>query len=145
VTLTWNRILDSLSRHIAAAGLARYSPDGIYGAGTLPAIVTGKMPDKPDAALLLNIYNDSRERDPDRANPDVWVQIRIRTPGQDPRTTNAVADDLFALLDDATHYTMPGGVRVGVSRREVATTADPDENGRYTRPDSYKFHLNPSE
>lgn len=143
--LTRRRILDALARHLADAGLARYSPDGMYGTGTLPAIFMGTLPDKPDAALLLNIYNDSRDRDPDRANPDIWVQIRARTPGRDPRTTDDLADALFDQLDDATHYVMPGGVHVALSQRVVTTSADPDENGRYTRPDSYKFHLNPSE
>ncbi|NKR32278.1 hypothetical protein GS504_15630 [Rhodococcus hoagii] len=145
MSLTRRRILDALARHIAATGLARYNPDGIYSASTVPAIFVGQMPPTPDAALLLNIYNDSRDRDPDRANPDIWVQLRGRTPGRDPRTTDDLLDALFDVLDNARHYVMPGGVRVAVSQREVTATADPDENGRYTRPDSYKFHLNPSE
>lgn len=144
MSLTRRRIIDSLARHLAATGLVRYDPDGDYGPGTLPAVFVGEMPATPDAAVLLNVYNDSRDRDPDRANPDVWVQVRCRTPGRDPRVTDDLADAIFDVLDDKTRYVMPGGVNVARSIREVTADSEPDGNGRYSRPDSYKFHLNPS-
>lgn len=133
--------LDSLAQHLATSGLARYSATGAYTPTGLPAILFGRLPDKPDAAILLNVYNDDRTRDD--WNPDYYVQFRFRTPGLDPRTTEALADSVFDLLHDVSNVAW-GTTKVLLCRRHIRGPIDPDANGRYTRPDSYTITLNPS-
>lgn len=107
-------------------------------------IIIGPVTPKPDRALFINVYNESHLRDPDRANPDVWIQLRGRSPGENPAPTNDLMDAIFGLLDNKSHFYI-GDVRVGRCIREVTTSAEPDGSSRITRADSYKFHLNPSE
>ncbi|WP_027503247.1 minor capsid protein [Rhodococcus sp. UNC363MFTsu5.1] len=131
-----------LAEHLAAAGLARYSPTGIYTGEGLPAVFFGTLPDKPDTAVLINTYNDDRERDDD--SPDLYVQMRFRTAGRNPHTTPRLADDVFEHLHDRSNFTLPNGVQVLLCRRHITGPNAPDANGRYTRPDSYTLTLNPS-
>ncbi len=131
-----------LAEHLAALSLARYNADGIYTATGLPAVFFGQLPDKPDAAVLVNSYNDDRDRDDE--SPDLYVQFRFRTPGRNPHTTKALAESVFEALHDRSSFTLPNGVQVLLCRRHIAGPVDPDVNGRYTRPDSYTFTLNPS-
>jgi hypothetical protein len=131
-----------LAQHLDTLGLARYHPDGVYPDGPLPAVFFGQLPDKPDAAVLVNVYNDDRDRDD--TTPDLYVQFRFRTPGRDPRTTTVLGDSVFEALHDRSTLTLPNGVRVLLCRRTVAAPLAADQNGRYTRPDSYRFTLNPA-
>ncbi|MGX6513257.1 minor capsid protein [Rhodococcus sp. SJ-2] len=131
----------ALAQHLAALGLARYEPGGIYSATGLPAVFFGAMPDTPDTALVINTYNDDRSRDDH--NPDYYLQIRGRSAGRDPRAVDRLMDAIFDQLHDTTHQ-MWGSVRVLQCRRVVRAPRDPDANGRWTRPDSYVITVNPS-
>ncbi|OZC55062.1 hypothetical protein CH289_07660 [Rhodococcus sp. RS1C4] len=141
--LTWNRITDALATAIRDAGLARWNPNGTYTGTGAPALYVGHLPDSPSTAIMLNIYEDSRERDPDRANPDIKIQIRMRGDNANVRPVNDLGDKLFALLDDKTRYVLPGGVRVLHSRRLMAAPLGADTKQRQERADSYEFSLNP--
>ena len=132
---------DALARRLHALGLVRYEPAGVYGAGTLPAVFFGTMPDKPDAAILISTYNDDRSRDDD--TPDYYLQIRGRRAGRDPRAVDHLMDAIFEAIHDTSHETW-GSVRVLLCRRVVRAPRDPDANGRWTRPDSYRITVNPS-
>lgn len=131
-----------LAQHLAALNLARYNETGVYPDAGLPAAFFGALPDKPDAAVLINVYNDDRERDD--TSPDLYVQFRFRTPGRNPHATQALGDSVFEALHDRSTFTLPNGVRVLLCRRHITGPIAPDQNGRYTRPDSYRFTLNPS-
>lgn len=131
----------ALAQHLATLGLARYTPTGVYTGTGPPAVFFGAMPDKPDDALVINTYNDDRSRDDH--NPDIYIQIRGRRTGRDPRAVDDLMDALFDALHDATHQQW-GSVRVLQCRRTVRAPRDPDANGRWTRPDSYVITLNPS-
>ncbi|KHJ74658.1 minor capsid protein [Rhodococcus sp. Chr-9] len=132
---------DALAQHLADLGLARYEPTGMYGAAGLPAVFFGAMPDTPHDAIVINTYNDDRSRDDH--NPDIYVQIRGRSAGRDPRAVDRLMDGLFDALHDTTR-TEWGSVRVLLCRRVVRAPRDPDANGRWTRPDSYVITVNPS-
>ena len=132
---------DALAQHLADLGLARYEPNGVYSATGLPAVFFGAMPDKPDTALVINTYNDDRSRDDH--NPDIYIQIRGRSAGRDPRAVDRLMDGLFDALHDTSHAQW-GDVRVLLCRRTVRAPRDPDANGRWTRPDSYLITVNPS-
>lgn len=137
-----NRLLSGIAEYLAASGVARYDPSGIYSATGLPAVFVGALPDTPAAALCLVCYDDSRVRDD--WNPDLFVQIRSRAGTADPRPTDDLADQLFEVLHDRQHYVLPGGVRVQQSRRTLRTQPTADEAKRWSRADSYQFTLNPS-
>jgi hypothetical protein len=134
----------ALAARIAGAGLARYNPTGVYTPTGLPAVLFGKLPDKPDAAILINVYNEDYSRD--YGSPDLYVQLRFRTPGQDKRTTNALAHSVFLLLhfDVDESNQVWSGLNILNCRRTIAGPVELDGNNRYSRPDSYRITVNPS-
>lgn len=132
----------AIATHLTTNGLTRYSPT--YTGTGLPAVFRGRLPDKPDAAVLINVYNEDYTRDD--GSPDLYVQFRFRTPGQDTRTTNALAHSVFQLLHFTTDESNEvwAGVRVLNSRRTIAGPVELDGNNRYSRPDSYRITVNPT-
>ncbi|QIS18530.1 phage tail terminator protein [Nocardia terpenica] len=134
-------LLDALARHLAALGLARYQPTDAYPSGALPAVFWNLLPPKPDDAISITIYDEAFDRDDH--NPDVYVQLRWRTAGSDPRTTDDAADLAARSLHDISHLTLPGGVRVLLCRRKIRGLTTSDATGRFERADSYVFTLNP--
>lgn len=130
-----------LAQHLAGLGLAQYTPTGTYSATTLvPAVFFGRIPDKPDSALAINIYDD--HRDVDDQSPTVSVQLRFRG-GKDPRTVNHQADAVFAAIHDLSSQVW-GATTVLLCRRHVRAPIGADSNGRYERADSYRLTLNPA-
>lgn len=136
-------LLDALGTWMHREQVAVYDADGIYpNSLTLPAVVFGAMPDKPDNAVTINVYDSSIARD-DPANPDYWVQFRYRAAGQDPRTVGDMADNLAHILLDKTHVPLTPEVEVRHATRTVRTPAGMDDNRRYERADSYRLSLKP--
>lgn len=135
-------LLDALAQWMHTNGIAVYDPDGMYGNPALPAVVFGAMPDKPDNAVALNVYDSSIARD-DRGNPDYWVQFRFRATSQDPRNVGDMADLLAAHLLDHTHVPLTPEVEVRHASRTVRTPVGMDANRRYERADSYRLSLKP--
>lgn len=125
---------------LAATQLVQYNPAGAY-TGTTPGVVFGRMGGSPDNLIAINIYDDQRDRS-DRS-PDVYVQIRFRTSGADPRTTNALADAVFLAIHDTSNVTW-GDTNILHCRRVVRAPIGADDNNRYERADSYRLTLNPS-
>lgn len=132
-------LVDAIARHLAALKLVRYEPTGAYKNGTLPAVFVGQLPDRPDDAVSIRVYDRSRDRD--RDNPDWYVQLRFRRAGRDPRPVDDFADAVDAALDDRSHFTLPGGIGVKLCRCKIRGVSDPDDSGRWSRPDSYVFTL----
>lgn len=133
-----------LALHLAALGLARYNASGAYSGSGLPAVFFGDLPDKPDAAILINGYYDDRDTVGGDDSPTLRVQLRFRTTGEHPHTTRALAESAFEAIHDRSNFVLPNGIRVLLCRRTIAGSAAKDQNRRYTRPDSYRFTLNPS-
>lgn len=138
------QVLDALARHLADAGVAQYNPAGVYTEKpALPAVLFGMLPDKPDTAVAINRYDWSTARDD--FNPDVFVQLRFRGAGRDPRTVERLADAVFAVLHWPIYHPTEtwNGTHVLMSRRTVAAPIDQDANGRYHRADSYRLTITP--
>ncbi|RJO69771.1 hypothetical protein D5S18_28125 [Nocardia panacis] len=135
------RFVDALARYLHSAGMARYQPIGAYPEGDIPAVFFNLLPAKPEAALAITVYDELFDRDDH--NPDLFVQLRWRAAGTDPRTVDLTADATSRILHDRAHLTFPGNVRVLLCRRKVRGLTTPDSNGRYERADSYVFTLNP--
>lgn len=132
-------IIDALATHLADEGVAAYSPTGAYADGGLPVVVFGRMPATPDTVIVLNTYNEQTQR-AGKAAPDVFVQVRCRTAGRDPRTTEQLSDTIYRLIDRP--HQQWGPVTVRDCNRVVYAPIGADENGRYERADSYRAHIN---
>jgi len=134
-----------VARHLAGLGIVDYRPPGEAYPDTLvvPAVFEAVMPESPDLAVAVSVYDWSTARD--KHNPDVFVQLRFRGAPYDLASVDGPADQAFAVLDEAERYVMPGGVRVLQSIRKVTTPPAADANGRFERFESYRFTLNPSE
>lgn len=136
----YTSLVTDLAQHIANHGLGQWAPTGIYKTYAPPAIYLGRLPDEAGNSIALNVYSDDRSRDD--TTPDIRVQIRVRGT-RDPRITNQIADDIFALLHDQSNYRLDNATRVLLSRRHLRAPEDTDANGRWHRADSYTFTLNP--
>lgn len=135
-------VRDAIATYLDGQGLATYEPEGAYPTGLdLPAVFFGAMPEAPDLAVTVNVYDWQTIRD--KANPDVYVQMRWRGDG-DLRTVDRPADEAYGLFDEAEHYAM-GAVRVLQSIRKVTTSPGLDSNGRYERFESYRFTIHPKD
>lgn len=132
-------IAAALGQHLADAGIARYEPDGMYPDGGLPVVVFGRMPPTPDGAIVVTTYNEQTQR-AGKAAPDVFIQIRCRTAGRDPRTTEQLSDTIYRLIDRP--HQRWGQVTVRDCNRVVYAPLGADDNGRYERADSYRLHIN---
>lgn len=140
-------VLEGLGQHLAAKGLVQYKASGVYSENALlPAYLMGRIPPNPDTVVAANIYMDDRSRDP--FNPDIYIQLRFRAAGLDPRAVYRLADKVFAELnwgDDHLHEVWPNGVRVLHSTRVVRADIALDGSNRYELPDSYRITFNPGE
>lgn len=136
-----DRILyHALGQWLNAQGVANY-PATQTGNGK-PAVYIGAMPDTPDDAVTINVYDSTIDRD-DTGNPDYWVQFRFRAGGSDPRRVSDMADALAEKLLDHTHVELTPEVHVRHAKRTVRTPAGMDQNRRYERADSYRLSLKP--
>lgn len=135
-----NTVVEALARHLDTLGLARFSENGIYPAGPLPAIFTGRQPDKPDQCITVNVY-DQQTTWGAMGSPTFWVQLRYRM-GPDPRQTEALADNVYAALHEQSNVTW-AGLHVLHCTRTVRAPIGADANNRYERADSYRLVLNP--
>ncbi|AEV51981.1 phage tail terminator protein [Prescottella equi] len=136
----------ALAQRLHDMGLADYQPTGAYPTNlTVPAVFFGSMPDKPNGAVLINVYNDDRERDPH--TPIYLVQLRFRSISGTRRDTERMANWTFSALDDRVNErsnSQWGAIRVLHCHRHLRAPAEPDMNGRWSRPDSYTIMTNPS-
>lgn len=141
--ITDRELYVGLGTWLDAAGLATFDADGIYPTRPArPAVFFGPLPPAPDDAIAITRYNRDISRG-GRGTPDVYVQLRYRTAGEDPTIVGDLADAVADLLDDRTHIDLPGGVRVLHALRVVNATATPDGTRRYEQPDSYRLTLTP--
>ena len=131
-------VLEALAQVLADAGIAQYRTDGMY-TGTAPAVVFGYAPEQPDNVIVLNIANESTHR-ADKSAPDMWIHVRVRTAGSDPRTTEHLAQSIYELIDRS-HQTWKT-VKVRDCHRTVRAPLIQDTNRRYTRADMYQAHIN---
>ena len=117
-------LLGGLAALIADAGLAVFSPDGVYGADETGVIFT-VLPDQPDRAIVLTAYP---VEDTDLTDAITGIQARMRC-GRDPRDVENLADDLFALLHNRRGLALKG-VPVALIWRQSQAPMGQDTHGR---------------
>lgn len=127
-------LLQDLAARLAVAGVARWSPSGAYGAGSLPAIFLGAVPASPDAAITLTAY----PVEPGIGAEDTvtGVQVRTRTAGADPRTTWDLDDAIFSILHGLTNTTIAGR-RVTQVRLRSGASLGQDDSKRWSWSSNY--------
>lgn len=145
-TPTSTEVALALALRLAELELATYpAPDGGYVEAALPALVFGRLPEVPGHALAVDVYDDLRDRD--AWNPDYYVRLRWRVPGEDPLAVHRLADEAFERLHTpgptVPRQRWPGGVNVLTVLRVTRGAAAPDSNGRYMRADTYRITVNP--
>ncbi len=126
-------LLIGLAQILAADGIGVWHTDGTY-ADNATGIVLNVVPQSPAAVVVLSTY--SVGDDPIHADSVTGVQIRTRTPGEDPRPTDDLADAIFDLLQGAADLNL-GGVAVQLVWRQSWTPLGADGNRRHERSDNY--------
>lgn len=129
-----SNLLTGLAEHLAAGGVALWSPTGAY-APTDVGIVLGTVPSTPDSTLTLTGYGVFD--DPSLSDGVTGVQVITRSGGADPRSTDDLADAVFGLLHGATALTLPTGVRITQCLRRSHVSLGQDGNRRWSRSDNY--------
>lgn len=91
---------------LADAGIALWSPDGIYPAApALPVILDSLMPPSPDAVITLTCYPvTAGAGDEDDV---VGLQVRCRAAGGRPDTVRALDRSVYAVLHNRSGFLGP--------------------------------------
>ena len=131
---------EHLAAHLAANNIGQWNSKGVYKTNTPPPIFLGRIPENAGVSMAINVYGDDRYRSD--SSPDLLVQIRVRG-DRDPRTGSKIADQIFRLLHDESHYVLDNVTKILLSRRHLRAPEEQDTNGRWYRIDSYTFTLNP--
>jgi hypothetical protein len=98
--LTYNvDFLDGLATLIQSAGIGTYRPTGVYLPGET-AITIGVTPSEPDRNITITTYPIA---DSDLTTVTTGLQVRIRG-GRDPREAEGIADQMYDLLHNKSHY-----------------------------------------
>lgn len=98
-------LIDGLARHLDAAGLATYVPDGVGG-----DLMLEHMPQAPEECVVLTGYGGP-EADSRLGYDEPSVQVRVRG-GQDPRISRDRCAAIRSELHGLGPVTLPGGVRL---------------------------------
>lgn len=95
-------LLDGLARHLTAAGLVDYQPDGTSGDCFIEV-----QPAQPDSIVTLTLYGGAPV---DSRLPYDTPSLQVRTRGDaDPRTSRARAQALYEELNGLGPVTLPDG------------------------------------
>lgn len=129
-------LLTGLAEHLAANGIGTWSTTATY-TDAETGIVLKVVPQSPDSVIVLTDY--SITDDPALSDSVTGVQIRTRTGGTDPRTTDDLADSIFNLLHGARGVAL-GPVSTQLISRESYLTGGRDANDRHERTDNYYIH-----
>lgn len=130
-------LLDGLAQYLAAAGVGVYRADGVF-AATDTAIVVGVMPSAPDRVVCLTAYPVTD--DAALTDTTTGVQVRTRT-GPDPRTTDALDDAAFDVLQGASLLAF-GAAQVRLITRVSGAPMGADAAGRIERSSNYYVRAN---
>lgn len=131
-------LLEGLAVRLDQAGAGTYRADGSAYLPGETAIVFGILPSSPESAIAITPYQSLD--DVGHADRLVSLQVRMRSPGHDPRALWDTADRVFGALHDVGSYAL-GGVRVAWSARTITAPLGLDDNGRHEQADSYDFQL----
>lgn len=128
-------VLDSLARHLQAAGLLTYDPTGTRGDCFIEL-----MPPAPDRAVQLSLYGAGT---PDPLNP--WdersLQVRVRGTA-DPRVSRARAEAIYSALHGLAAVELPGGLWLVLCiAQQTPYPIGVDAAGRHEHTTNYRLDI----
>lgn len=137
-----SQILAAIAGRLADAGVVTWTTTGEYpDPAPLPVATYGVLPDRPDQAVAINLYNRDPDPNTTQWNPRVWFQLRYRADSYS--AVLALAETGFRALHTDFPATWPGSVNTLGCWRDLTAPPEQDLNGRWMRADSYQLRLNP--
>lgn len=130
---TTTELLDGFATIIAAAGLAAWTPTGIYAANET-GIFRKVLPDAPDRAIALTLVDTSD--DPTMPLGSKMLQVRGRGRPSEPWDVDDLLDPIFDLLHGRTDITI-GSQTVIQCLRRVSAPMGMDNAKRWERADQF--------
>lgn len=127
-------LMTGVAQLLAAASVGTWNPSGAYQA-TDTAIVLRTLPETPDAIIALTTYPVTS--DPSLSESVVGLQVLTRTGGQDPRTTDDLADSIFDQLQGLHDVTLATGVHLVQCLHQGGGALPDDDLHRWARSDNY--------
>lgn len=120
-------LLDGIARHLAALDLAVYDETGAGG-----DLFIESMPSRPGLAIVLTLYDDSREPDSKLGYDEPRMQVRVRG-DEDPRTSRSKCAAIRAELHGLGPITLPGGIELilSVCLQSAPASIGVDSTGRH--------------
>ena len=127
-------VTTAVAEVLAAAGVGRWDPMGVYGPGPVAAIYIRAAPDVPWPIITLSTYPVQVAVAPD--DSILGLQIRTRTPNRDPRHT----DRLDSLVLKTLHGKRGGalaGYRITQILFQSGASTGQDGSERWGRSANY--------
>lgn len=120
-------LLEAIAQRLAAAGVGTWSPTGAYTTGQT-GITISTMPQAPDRAIVLTLYDRVEHEDPDLTDELVRLQVRVRTAKGRPDAADTLAETVHAAL--RAHHVVWSGVPITRVHRRSYLPLGLDSNGR---------------
>lgn len=130
-------LLDGLARHLQDEGLVTYRPSSVGGDLFLEA-----LPDKPDEAVALTVYDDGKESDSKLGYDEPYVQVRVRGT-RDPRVSRQRCAAIRAELHGLGEVTLPDGTDLilSVALQNAPASIGTDANGRHEHVANFRMEI----
>lgn len=119
---------------LSTAGVGTWNPTAAY-AATDTAICIRIMPASPDNIIMLTPYPVSD--DYTLSDSVIGLQVRTRTGGEDPTTTDDLTDAVFDNLQGLYGITLSTGIRVQAVERRSSLPLGQDDLHRWVNSDNY--------
>jgi hypothetical protein len=127
-------LLAGVAQLLADAGVATWSPTGVYATGQT-GIVLGGLTSTPAAQVVLSTYPVSD----DPASSDVVTGLQVLTRGDSPNPTSTsdLTDAVYDQLQGLHGHTLAGGVRIVHCTRRSGADLGTDSDGRHRESSNY--------
>ncbi len=137
--MTDSLLVAGIAQLLDDTGVGIWDPTGAPYAAPYAADATGiyqrRIPSDRDNAIALSTYVVSD--DPTLSDSITGLQVRGRTGGEDPQTTDDLMDAVFNQLQGLFEVTLPSGIRVISCSRKSGVSLGQDENKRWSSSNNY--------
>lgn len=128
-------ILEAIAERLAARGIGEWDTDANYAAsGPLAAIYVRMVPETARPLITLSPYPVTVALSPN--DSILGLQVRTRTPGRDPRTTDQLDGAVLGVLHGLRNVEL-GGHRVTKILFQSGDSMGQDGSGRWSRSSNY--------
>lgn len=130
-------LLDGIARHLDAAGLVTYDPDGITG-----SLFIESTPPTDGTAVVLTEYDDGTEPDSKLPYDEPRFQVKVRG-DLDPRTSKNLCKQIRSELHGLGPLALPNGTELilAVALQPGPASLGPDENRRHSHSCNFRAEI----